>query len=209
MEWAVNKEGEMMRPNTGKLLLPGSKIRWDIHYSDGGEDITDEVQMGIYFYPKGQEPKFRTMLSLYSAVTGGNRNLDIAPNAINVGQNFHVMRKAGRVENFQPHMHLRGKAMMVEAILPNGTQQVLGYVPNFEFNWMNNYVFADDCGAAAAEGHDPQDHGVARQHRGEEEQPGPDAVDRLGRPHRRRNGARVDQHHLHERRGLREGSRRP
>ena len=31
------------------------------------------------------------------------------------------MRKAGRVENFQPHMHLRGKAMMIEAILPNGT----------------------------------------------------------------------------------------
>ena len=144
MEWAVNKEGEMMRPNTGKLLMPGAKIRWDIHYSAGGEDITDEVQMGIYLYPKGQEPKFRTMLSLYSGVTGGNRNLDIAPNSISVGQNFHVMRKAGRVENFQPHMHLRGKAMMVEAILPNGTQQVLGYVPNFEFNWMNNYVFADD-----------------------------------------------------------------
>ena len=144
MEWAVNKEGEMMRPNTGKLLMPGAKIRWDIHYSDGGEDITDEVQMAIYLYPKGQEPKFRTMLSLYSGVTGGNRNLDIAPNSISVGQNFHVMRKAGRVENFQPHMHLRGKAMMVEAILPNGTQQVLGYVPNFEFNWMNNYVFADD-----------------------------------------------------------------
>jgi len=144
MEWAVNKEGEMMRPNTGKLLMPGAKFRWDIHYSAGGEDITDEVQMGIYLYPKGQEPKFRTMLSLYSGVTGGNRNLDIAPNSISVGQNFHVMRKAGRVENFQPHMHLRGKAMMVEAILPNGTQQVLGYVPNFEFNWMNNYVFADD-----------------------------------------------------------------
>ena len=144
MEWAVNKEGEIMRPNTGKLMLPGSKIRWDIHYSDGGEDISDEVQLGVYFYPKGQEPKFRTMLSLYSAVTGGNRNLDIAPNSISVGQNFHVMRKAGRVENFQPHMHLRGKAMMVEAILPNGTQQVLGFVNNFEFNWMNNYVFDDD-----------------------------------------------------------------
>ena len=144
MEWAVNKQGELMRPNTGKLMLPGSKIRWDIHYSAGGEDITDDVELGIYFYPKGQEPKFRTMLTLYSGVTGGNRNLDIAPNSISVGQNFHVMRKAGRVENFQPHMHLRGKAMMVEAILPNGTQQVLGYVPNFEFNWMNNYVFDDD-----------------------------------------------------------------
>ena len=144
MEWAVNKQGELMRPNTGKLMLPDSKIRWDIHYSAGGEDITDDVELGVYFYPKGQEPKYRTALSLYSGVTGGNRNLDIAPNSISVGQNFHVMRKAGRVENFQPHMHLRGKAMMVEAILPNGTQQVLGYVPNFEFNWMNNYVFDDD-----------------------------------------------------------------
>jgi hypothetical protein len=144
MEWAVNKQGELLRANTGKLMLPGSKIRWDIHYSAAGEDVSDQVELGIYFYPKGQEPKYRTALSLYSGVTGGNRNLDIAPNSISVGQNFHVMRRAGRVENFQPHMHLRGKAMMVEAILPNGQQQVLSYVPNFEFNWMNNYVFEDD-----------------------------------------------------------------
>ena len=62
MEWAVNKQGELMRANTGKLMLPGSKIRWDIHYSAAGEDITDDVELGIYFYPKGQEPKYRTML---------------------------------------------------------------------------------------------------------------------------------------------------
>jgi hypothetical protein len=144
MEWAVNKQGEMLRPNTGKLMLPGSKIRWDIHYSDGGEDITDDVQLGIYFYPKGETPKYRTALSLYSGIQGGNRALDIAPNTISVTQNFHVMRRAGRVENFQPHMHLRGKAQMLEAILPNGQQMVLGHVNRFEFNWMNNYVFDDD-----------------------------------------------------------------
>ena len=144
MEWAVNKQGEMMRENTGKLMLPGSRIRWDIHYSAAGEDVTDEVQLGIYFYPKGVTPKYRTMLSLYSGIQGGNRSLDIAPNTINVTQNFHVMRRAGRVENFQPHMHLRGKAQMLEAILPNGQQMVLGHVNRFEFNWMNNYVFEDD-----------------------------------------------------------------
>jgi len=144
MEWAVNKQGEMLRENTGKLMLPGSKIRWDIHYSAAGEDVTDDVQLGIYFYPKGETPKYRTALSLYSGIQGGNRALDIAPNSINVTQNFHVMRRAGRVENFQPHMHLRGKAQMLEAILPNGQQQVLGHVNRFEFNWMNNYVFEDD-----------------------------------------------------------------
>ena len=144
MEWAVNKQGEMLRANTGKLMLPGSKIRWDIHYSAAGEDVTDDVQLGIYFYEKDQAPKYRTALSLYSGITGGNRALDIAPNAISVTQNFHVLRRAGRLENFQPHMHLRGKAMMIEAILPNGQQQVLSHVNRFEFNWMNNYVFEDD-----------------------------------------------------------------
>ena len=144
MEWAVNKQGEMLRANTGKLMLPGSKIRWDIHYSAAGEDVTDDVQLGIYFYPKGETPKYRTALSLYSGIQGGNRALDIAPNTVSVTQNFHVMRRAGRVENFQPHMHLRGKAQMLEAILPNGQQQVLGHVNRFEFNWMNNYVFEDD-----------------------------------------------------------------
>ena len=156
MEWAVGKQGEIMRPNTGKLMLPGSKIRWDIHYTRSVKTITDDVELGHLLLPEGPGAEVPHVLALYSGVTGGNRNLDIPPNSISVDQNFHVMRKAGRVENFQPHMHLRGKAMMVEAILPNGTQQVLSYVPNFEFNWMNNYVLADDYGAAAAEGHDPQ-----------------------------------------------------
>jgi hypothetical protein len=145
MEWAVGKQGEIMRPGSGKLMLPGSKIVWDIHYSDAGEDITDHVELGIYLYPKGQEPKYRQTLSLFSGITGGNRALDIAPNSIYVGTNFVVMRKAGRVENFQPHMHLRGKAMSLEAILPTGQTQMLSMVSNFNFNWHNNYVFADDA----------------------------------------------------------------
>ena len=38
-----------------------------------------------------------------------------------------MLSENGRVESFQPHMHLRGKAMMMEAILPNGQEQVLSY----------------------------------------------------------------------------------
>lgn len=145
MEWAVGKQGEIMRENSGKLMLPGSSIVWDIHYHAVGEEITDTVDMAIYFYPKGQEPKYRQTLSLYSGITGGNRNLDIPPNTLAVTQNFHVMRKAGRVENFQPHMHLRGKAMSMEAILPTGQTQMLSMVSEYSFNWHTNYVYADDA----------------------------------------------------------------
>jgi len=42
-------------------------------------------------------------------------------------------------------MHLRGKAMSMEAILPNGQTQMLSHVNNFNFNWHNNYIYADSA----------------------------------------------------------------
>ncbi len=145
MEWAVGKQGEIMRPNSGKLMVPGAKILWDIHYHAVGEEITNQVELGIYFYPKGQEPKYRQVLALFSAISGGSKNIDIPPHSTWVSQNFHVMKQAGRVENFQPHMHLRGKAMAMEAITPDGKTQVLSYVPNYSFNWHVNYVYDDEA----------------------------------------------------------------
>jgi hypothetical protein len=145
MEWAVGKQGEIMRPNSGKLMLPGSKIIFEVHYHAVGEEITDSVELGIYLYPKGQEPKYRQVLAALTSVAGGAQNIDIPPHGTFVSQSFHVMKQAGRVENFQPHMHLRGKAMSMEAILPNGTTQMLSHVNNFNFNWHNNYVYADEA----------------------------------------------------------------
>jgi len=142
MEWAVGKQGELMRPDTGKLLLPGSKFRWDIHYSQAGEEISSQVEMGIYFYPKGQEPKYRNTLSLVPAALG---TMDIRPNTLSLVEGFTVLRDNARIESFQPHMHLRGKAMMVEAILPTGQRQVLSLVSDFNFNWMTTYVYGDDA----------------------------------------------------------------
>jgi hypothetical protein len=144
MEWAVGKQGEIMRPNSGKLMLPGSKIIFEVHYHAVGEEITDQVELGIYLYPKGQEPKYRQVLGLFNSIAGGSRNIDIPPNSPFTSQSTTTMRQAGRVENFQPHMHLRGKGMSLEAILPDGTTTLLSRVDRFDFNWMTNYIFADN-----------------------------------------------------------------
>ena len=141
MEWAVGKQGELQRPGTGKLLLPGAKFHWDIHYSAAGEEITSAVEMGIYFYPKGQEPKYRTSLSLVPAALG---TMDIRPNTLSMSEGFFTLRDNARIESFQPHMHLRGKAMQVTALSPTGQQTVISYISNFDFNWMTSYQYADD-----------------------------------------------------------------
>ena len=143
MEWAVGKQGEIMRENSGKLLKAGSSIVWDIHYHAVGEEITDTVELGLYFYPKEAPPKHRQVLSAWSSIEGGNDNLSIPPNTVVATERFHVLKNNGRVENFQPHMHLRGVGMQMTAVLPDGTSRVLSRVSNFNFNWHNNYVYSD------------------------------------------------------------------
>ena len=145
MEWAIGKNYDIYRPDSGKLLLPGSKIWWELHLHAVGEAIRDHAELGVYLYPKGQEPKHRTFLTLFNATPQFGTKIDIPPNSISETQAFHQLKQAARLENFQPHMHLRGKAMLLEAILPDGTTQTLSYVDHFSFNWMNNYIYADDA----------------------------------------------------------------
>jgi hypothetical protein len=147
MEWAIGKNYDIYRPNTGKLILPGARIWWELHLHAVGEEVTDHAQLAIYLYPKGQEPKYRTYLMSYTAnpVVNGQLLLDIPPNTVTETQGFHVLKQPAILENFQPHMHLRGKAMSMEAILPDGSTEMLSYVDRFSFNWMINYIYADDA----------------------------------------------------------------
>jgi len=145
MEWAVGKQGDEMRPGSGRLMLPGSKIVFEMHYHAVGEQITDHVELAVYFYPKGQEPKHREVLALFNTFTGGNRLLDIAPNQVTTTESFVVLRENARIENFQAHMHLRGKGMSMEAIYANGRREMLSQVTDFNFNWHNMYIYADDA----------------------------------------------------------------
>jgi hypothetical protein len=147
MEWAVGKNYDIYREGAGKLLMPGAKIRWEYHTHSTDRDITGHAQLAVYLYPKGETPRYRTFLAALGTGRIGKDGvpiLDLAPNSIEESEGFHVLKSAARLENFQPHMHLRGKAMSMEAILPDGSTQMLSYVGNFNFNWMTNYIYSDD-----------------------------------------------------------------
>ena len=42
-------------------------------------------------------------------------------------------------------MHLRGKGMSMEAIYADGRREMLSQVTDFNFNWHNMYIYADDA----------------------------------------------------------------
>ena len=149
MEWAVGKAGQVFKPDSGKLMLPDSQILWEMHMHANGERVPNvQVEIGVWFYDEA--PEHRTLLTMLDA--RGEHSLDIPPNEIAVTQGTFVLPAPARLENFQPHMHMRGKAMTMEAIYPNGHREVLAFVDNFQWNWQINYIFDEDVAPLVPKG---------------------------------------------------------
>jgi mono/diheme cytochrome c family protein len=144
MEWAIGKGYDLYRPGTGKLVVPGEKISWDQHIHAVGEEVTGGSEIGLWLYKKGEEPKKRSYLIGFTGIDR-SKMLDIPPNSFAMTEGFTVLKENALIQNFQPHFHLRGKAMQVEAIQPDGSRQIISYVGNFNFNWMTNYIYDDDA----------------------------------------------------------------
>jgi hypothetical protein len=152
MEWAIGKGYDRYRDGTGKLIKPGEKISWDQHVHAVGEEVKAGSELGIWLYKKGEEPKHRSYLIGFTGLKNGAAGLDIPPNSIAHTEGFTVLKENTVITNFQPHFHLRGKAMQVEAILPDGNTQIISYVDNFNFNWMTNYIYTDEAAPAFPKG---------------------------------------------------------
>ena len=142
-EYAVGKYGDVFPDGTGRFLKAGAKVRFNIHYSSAaavGEDVSAMVHVGFVFYPKGYKPKyFVTDLFPHE-----NDTIDIPPGQMARTDVYHRLDAPARIIGFQPHMHMRGKAMCMEAIHLDGSREMLSCVDRFDFNWHVMYTFEDD-----------------------------------------------------------------
>jgi hypothetical protein len=72
-----------------------------------------------------------------------NLNFRIPAGAANHRVDTRVtLREDMTVLSLWPHMHLRGKALQLRAVYPNGESEVLLGVPHYDFNWQMSYVLA-------------------------------------------------------------------
>jgi hypothetical protein len=139
-EWAQGKGGEIYPENVGKLVMPGTKMHFRIHYHAVGEEISDSVEVGWWFYPKDKTPRYSAE---YSSL-GGPADLEIPPNTVTEHQGSMVLKAPMMLHNFQPHMHYRGKSQTLEAIYPDGRREVINQVSRFTNNWHINYIYDPD-----------------------------------------------------------------
>ena len=143
-EYAVGKYGDIFGENTGRLLKKGTRLRYDMHYFAIGSEQHNKTTIGFKFYPKGITPKYQVRSQAIRNIP--NDELEVAPNTVTRTDGYFRLPRPARIDAFQPHMHMRGKGLTVEAIDPaTNRTQILSSVDHFDFNWHINYVYADDA----------------------------------------------------------------
>lgn len=155
-EYAIGKNGDIFDEGTGRLIKAGTKIRMGVHFHPYGEETAAKVNLGLKFYPKGYVPKYVVV----SQHMGDNDDLDIPAGEDNVRHDgYTLLTKPAVITAFQPHLHNRGKAQCMEAIIPptkpDGSPVIEGAAPlmrtetlscaqKWDFNWHLVYNYAED-----------------------------------------------------------------
>ncbi len=142
-EYAVGKYGDIFADNTGRLLKAGTRLRFDMHYFAIGSEQHNKTTIAFKFYPKGETPKYQVRSIPIRNIP--NDELEIPPNTVVRTDGYFRLARNTRIDSFQPHMHMRGKGMTLEAINLNNTVDILSSVDHFNFNWHINYIYDDDA----------------------------------------------------------------
>lgn len=138
-EYARGNDGDIFDDGQAKMLAAGSSLRWQFHYHPNGKTaVTDRTRVGIKFWPKGWKPKHLiSTMALASPET-----LAIAPgDPAARSDSYFPLAGPARLLSYQPHMHYRGKRMVLEAILPTGQVQTLTDVNRFTWTWQITYAY--------------------------------------------------------------------
>ena len=149
-----------------KRIPAGKYVRWVMHYNPTGQPETDRSKLGLW-WAKG--PVRREVLNLQAGdpIPGsGNRGLYFANGKEVLYESDDTTGRRGKTPTIPPyagdfkmmgitpvneditlyaltpHMHLRGKSMKWWVTYPDGREEVILNVPNFDFNWQIQYELA-------------------------------------------------------------------
>lgn len=147
---------------TAKLVYSDRNLEFQMHYTLTGRPETDRSVAGFWF---AKDTPRRRMLTVGSGEFGGTGPVRIVegeeqlelqagtgftrtPNIPPHADDFRItgiwpVQDDITVYGVWPHMHFRGKDMTYIVVWPDGTEETLLHVPNYDFNWQIEYDFVE------------------------------------------------------------------
>lgn len=133
--WSPGKTPRPLPDGLGRKMGKRSDLVMQIHYHPSGKATKDRSRVGIYFVDKPKNEAFAVWTSSFE--------LDIPPGEANYqAKATYTLPTDLTMLSCIPHMHLLGQEMTVTAKLPDGTTQQLIHVPQWDFNWQDEYMYA-------------------------------------------------------------------
>ena len=122
---------------TGMLLPKDDHFLAQLHYTPYGKAVTDVTRIGFYLHEEKPDTFFRQGVVL-------NPTIAIPPNAKRHEQRAYQEFPADALlYDVLPHSHYRGHSSTFTLIYPDGREELLLNVPNYDFNWQRGYAFVE------------------------------------------------------------------
>jgi hypothetical protein len=121
-----------------KLVPAGWDITLNLHFMPKEKAVTNHVDVG---FTVAKEPPERKYVSLGILATQDPKVFAIPPNDSNwqsppAEATFY---KDVELVFMLPHMHYRGKDMTYTLLYPDGREEIVLHVPNYQFHWQLGY----------------------------------------------------------------------
>ncbi|NOY00040.1 MAG: hypothetical protein GXP30_09955, partial [Verrucomicrobia bacterium] len=140
--WVPGAETLPLPNGLAHRIPAGSDIVLSIHFHLSGKPERERSRIGLYFGDKAPTKKF-TGIQL-PPVFGAFVGIDLPPGDKKI-KIVDSIELPVRVEAFgvMAHAHYLGKSVKLTAVMPNGSRKILLNVPRWDFNWQQEYRFAE------------------------------------------------------------------
>jgi len=126
----------VFQPGTAMRVPAGASIRFQIHYTTNGKEVSDRSSVGMIFAKQPPEKEMHTSAFFNPQLVLPPGAADVAvPSAIQFDRDVHLTA-------LFPHTHLRGKSWDYKIVYPDGRTETVLPVPHYDFNWQTYYIFA-------------------------------------------------------------------
>ena len=169
ISFAPGRGVERHRPGTGKRLTAGKWIKFTMHYNATGKPEKDRSRLGVWFNtkpvthevltrqggnpvptdPQGHDIYIVNGEEIVSSIdANGKRVRPKIPTIPPYAENWKITGITPVTEDItlygmSPHMHLRGKSLRWILTWPDGREDTILDVPNFDFNWQIHYELVE------------------------------------------------------------------
>ncbi|MBI3723419.1 peroxiredoxin [bacterium] len=134
----VPGESAMVFPEgMGKKLPADARLVFQIHYTATGKAAEDQTSIGLVFAkkPVKHEVTTRGIVNLLIRIPPGAADHEETAS--------YTFDHDAKILSLLPHTHVRGKAFKYVAFHPDGKEEVLLDVPEYDFNWQTCYRYKE------------------------------------------------------------------